>query len=109
MYTAAQSERGAKLATVSCAVCHGENFVGTDLGPPIRATEFQTNWAARPLVELFDKIFTTMPAHEPATLGMTQTADLVAHLLNINGYPTGSADLPGDTAVLQQIPIAAKK
>lgn len=109
VYTAAQSERGAKLAVEECDVCHGERFTGTDLGPPVHQAAFQTNWAGKPLAELFDKIFTTMPAHNPSTLGLTQTADLVAFLLNVNGYPAGEADLPGDMAILQQIRIAGKK
>jgi cytochrome c5 len=109
VYTTAQSERGAKLAVESCDVCHAPKFTGTDLGPPVHAAEFQASWAGKPLSELFDRIFTTMPAHDPSTLGLTQTADLVAYLLDVNGYPRGAEDLPGDMAVLQQIRIAARK
>lgn len=109
VYTTAQSERGAKLALETCDVCHGQKFIGTDLGPPVHAAEFQTSWAGKPLGELFDRIFTTMPAHNPSTLGLSQTVDLVAYLLDVNGYPAGAEDLPGDMAVLQQIQIAPRK
>jgi len=109
VYTEAQSARGAKLALETCDVCHGTKFAGTDIGPPVIAAQFQANWAGRPLAELFDLIFTTMPAHNPSTLGLTQTADLVADLLDVNDYPRGAVELPGDMAVLQQIRIAAGK
>ena len=109
VYTDAQAERGAALATASCEVCHGQKLAGADMGPGLLAADFKSGWAGHPVSELFEKISSTMPANDPGSLSPAKTADLVAYILKVNDYPAGTAELPGDMAALQQIKIAEKK
>jgi len=109
VYTDAQAGRGAAISKEQCGVCHGEKLEGSDIGPALAGQDFQLTWSGRSLFELFDKIKTTMPANAPGDLTPAQTADLVAFVLQANGYPTGSADLAGEKAALDEIKLREKK
>jgi hypothetical protein len=63
-------------------------------------------WDTRPLIDLVDKIEKTMPATNPGTLTHAQATDLVAHLLKSSAFPSGAAELGGDT-MLKQITLPA--
>lgn len=105
IYSEAQSTRGATAATASCTVCHGDQLKGSDMGPGMGTAEWKKAWAGRSLGELFDKIKTTMPANDPGSLNAAATADLVAYILKLGGYPAGSSDLPADQAALGAVKI----
>jgi hypothetical protein len=66
-------------------------------------------WQSQPLAELAAKIRNTMPLDAPGDLTAPQTADLVAHLLKVGGFPAGAADLASTDAALGQVrwPAAA--
>lgn len=86
VYTAAQAERGQALYKTKCASCHAANYF-TD-------NEFYTNYAGKPLWDLFDVISDSMPMDDPGSLKKEQYADLIAYVLQLNRFPTGDADLP---------------
>src|SRR5690606_4168647 len=48
-------------------------------------------------------IASAMPASAPGSLPPQQYADITAYLLNQNGYPIGTEDLPPDEDILAQI------
>ena len=48
------------------------------------------------MIELFDHVLEFMPADDPGTLDAQLTADLVAYLLQANGYPPGEKELPAN-------------
>jgi mono/diheme cytochrome c family protein len=108
VYSEAQATRGAALSTAQCQVCHGAKFEGTDVGPGLAGEDFRAAWNGRSLFELFDKIKATMPANAPGDLTNAQAADLVAHILKLNEYPTAAAELIGDKAALDQIKLRQK-
>lgn len=108
VFTDAQATRGAALSTAQCAVCHGDTLQGTDIGPGLAGKDFKLTWSGRSLFELFDKIKSTMPANAPGDLTPAQTTDLVAHILKLNEFPTGSADLGNDKAALEAIKLRDK-
>lgn len=95
VYTAAQAERGQALYKTKCASCHAANYF-TD-------NEFYTNYAGKPLWDLFDVISDSMPMDDPGSLKKEQYADLIAYVLQLNRFPTGDADLPIDKAALSAI------
>lgn len=109
VYTDAQSERGAAVATEMCEVCHGAKLAGADMGPGLQPADFKAAWVGRPVSELFEKIKDTMPANDPGTLTPAKSADLVAYILKLNEYPAGPTDLSSEVAALKQIAIAEKK
>jgi hypothetical protein len=62
-------------------------------GPPLAGDFFLSNWSARSLSALVDRIQKTMPFSAPGTLTRQQSTDLVAALLQGGKFPAGAADL----------------
>ncbi len=109
VYTTAQAARGATAYAQHCAGCHGAGMEGVDVAPPLAGGRFLANWTNQPLGALFTKIKTTMPQDDPGSLGGAQTADIVAAMLQANGFAPGKDDLPADADQLQQVTIDAPK
>ena len=102
VYSDAQAKRGAVLYQNRCAQCHGD-MLGGKVGPPLTGSIFLGVWGSRPLSELASKIRNTMPPNDPGKLTLAQSADLVAHILQVGKYPPGPADLGVDETSLQAI------
>jgi len=109
VYTAEQAKRGAAFYASNCASCHGLELNGGESAPPLTGGEFLSNWSGLTLSDLFDRIRVSMPADRPGTLTREQTANLVAHILNVGQFPAGTAELSTRTENLKQIRIEAVK
>jgi mono/diheme cytochrome c family protein len=109
IYADAQSKRGEEVSKTSCVTCHGDGLAGSDLAPALQGDDFRAAWAGRSVGELFEKVQTTMPADNAGTLKPQQSADVLAYMLKINEYPTGTSELATEMAALQQIKITGKK
>jgi mono/diheme cytochrome c family protein len=109
VYSDAQGTRGEDLSKTTCVSCHGNELAGSDLAPALQGDDFKGVWSGRTAAELFDKIQTTMPADKVGTLKPPQSADLVAYILKVNGYPAGAAELASEVPALQEIKITSKK
>jgi quinoprotein glucose dehydrogenase len=107
VYTAEQAKRGAALYADNCASCHGLALTGGESAPPLTGGEFLSNWSGLTLGDLFDRIRTSMPADRPGTLTREQTANVLAHILNVGQFPSGTAELSTRTEILKQIRIEA--
>jgi mono/diheme cytochrome c family protein len=107
VYTAEQADRGQAQFSTHCAACHGVALNGTDAAPALAGTTFLGNWSGQPLADLFSRIRTTMPANDPGSLGGRTVADITAYLLMVNRFPAGSAELPHDAQLLQQIRVVS--
>jgi len=97
VYTTAQAARGVELYGQQCASCHGATLQGVS-GPPLQGDLFVSRWQTEPLSALVSRIQKTMPADAPGKLTSEQTADLVAHVLNRNGFPAGTTQLAATEA-----------
>ena len=95
LFRSDQAARGAKQYATVCATCHDPAKVppGKKGGPPLIGEVFLTKWDGRVLGELLTNIQTTMPNDGSAVLSEDETADLVAYILQANGFPDGSAAL----------------
>jgi len=96
VYTSAQAERGREAFSVTCSGCHGFGSSGRDLSGSI----FLSHWLEDSLNSLFAKIGNMPPGGEkpaePARL------DILAFLLERNGYPAGRVDLsPTDLGAIR--------
>jgi mono/diheme cytochrome c family protein len=111
VFTDAQQKRGEAIYTRECSTCHGERLKGGEGSPPLTGTEFNDNWNNKTVADLFDKIRQTMPAppEQPGKLSPQQTSDVVAHILSVAGFPSGSTELPSDFDQLKRIRITAGK
>ena len=106
VYTADQAGRGAVLYEEQCLSCHGElsAFV-PELAALLADHTFRSRWSGRSLGELFELIQGEMPQDAPGTLSFTETAELVAYILQGNQIPTGETPLADDLEQLSQIPF----
>ena len=100
VYSAAQAARGQQLYKAQCAACHGNALEGT-VGAPLAGDSFLSNWSARSLANLVDKIQKTMPFEQPGTLTRPQATDLTAYILEVGKFPAGAGELT--EAALAQI------
>ena len=100
VYSVGQAARGQQLYTTQCAACHGKAMEGTS-GPPLIGDSFLSNWSARSLANLVDKIQKTMPFNLPGSLSRGQSTDLAAYVLQAGKFPAGQAEL--SEAALAQI------
>ena len=92
VYSAGQAARGQQMYQAQCAACHGNAMEGT-VGTPLAGDGFLSNWSARPLANLVDKIQKTMPFNLPGSLSRPQSMDLAAFVLESNKFPAGQADV----------------
>jgi len=100
VYSGGQAARGQQIYQVQCAECHGKALEGT-IGPPLAGESFLSNWSARPLANLVDKIQKTMPFNLPGSLSRQQSADLAAYMLQAGKFPAGQVEL--SDAMLAQV------
>ena len=63
------------------------------IGPPIVGDGFLSNYSARPLGTLVDRIQQTMPFNLPGSLSREQSIDLAAYILQFGEFPSGQAEL----------------
>jgi mono/diheme cytochrome c family protein len=107
VYSEVQAKRGEATANKVCGSCHGVDLNGGEAGPALVGLEFLGNWNQQTLGDLFDRIHSTMPADAPGSLGISDTADVIARILQLNKFPAGMTDLPSDATALGKIKIEA--
>jgi len=109
VYTEAQAERGAALFDRECAQCHGPAGVGGGMAPALVAAAFLANYDGQTVGDLFERNKNTMPVGREGQLSGQQIADITAFMLQVNKFPAGAVDLPGQTAALKQVQFVAQK
>jgi len=95
-YAAAQAERGHSRFTSLCRRCHNDDLNGSERGPALRGEKFLMNWDAQDLGRLFAKIQGTMPPDSPSSLPDDEYVDVMAYILQVNGFPAGRSALSID-------------
>ncbi|HWP37593.1 MAG TPA: cytochrome c [Gemmatimonadales bacterium] len=95
VYSTAQATLGRDLYAAMCQGCHTP---ASHTGPA-----FVKVWNGQTVWNLYDFIMGSMPKSEPGILTPQETGQLVAYLLQLNGMPPGTLDLPTDPAALKQI------
>ena len=106
-YTAAQAARGKANFTTSCERCHLVDLSG-GTGPSLKGTRFMTDWENESLYKIFTKIRDTMPPNFGTTLTDDAKLDVLTYILQVNGFPEGSAELKMDADELDTIQIVRK-
>jgi S-disulfanyl-L-cysteine oxidoreductase SoxD len=108
VYTTAQAERGKTAFEISCINCHNRDLAGSVRGPALRGDKFMLNWQDGSVNSLFSKIRFSMPATYPDSVSDEVKLDIVAYLLQANGFPAGSEELKTDADRLEAIQIVKK-
>ena len=83
--------RGKASYDLFCASCHGEDLAGQN-GPALKGARFLSIWDAATLREFYRKVSTTMPRAQ-ARLDEAVYLDVIAYVLQQNGFPTGPREL----------------
>jgi mono/diheme cytochrome c family protein len=104
VFSAAQAARGQQIYQAQCAECHGNALEGA-IGTPLVGESFLSNWSARSLANLVDKIQKTMPFNLPGSLSRQQSTDLAAYVLQAGKFQAGQVEL--SDATLGQIAFPA--
>ena len=106
VYAPAQADRGKAAYARHCSRCHGDDPVNGR--NPLSGDRFAEQWESRTLADLFHRIRDTMPPGEAVTVGEADKLDILAYLLQQNGFPAGRAELPSDGDALATIQITGK-
>ncbi len=98
VYSAPQARRGLLEYSRSCEHCHGPNLTGnpTDEVPSLVADAFMFHWRGRTLQDLYARVSKSMPSDAPGSLEAATYVDLVAYVLEANGFPPGAQELSPD-------------
>ena len=95
VYTKAQAEAGKTQFTKMCATCHpftaAEKKKPKDV--PLGEEAFVKSWEGRPLSEMMTLIVMTMPNDGSGEVTDPQAVDLVAYILQQNGFKPGDSPL----------------
>ena len=111
VFSKEQATRGAAMFGKVCAACHDPEKKTADKtpGPALVGAKslFVENWKDHTIGEIFTTILTTMPNDGSVVLTEADTVDLVAHLLQANGYPEGPDALKFDAAAksIKVVPV----
>ena len=106
VYTEAQAGRGEAVYQNHCAFCHLEDLSGFR-GLPLTGPEFIARWnePGVTLENFLSFVTSAMPQEEPGTLRPQEYLDVVAYILQANGYPAGDSELTAEPIVLRRIRI----
>lgn len=108
VFTAAQAERGkGNFLNGRCGGCHQLDLSG-DRGPALKGDDFLAHWENGSLSNLFDKIRDTMPPNGANEVTDDAKVDIVAYLLQSNGFPVGKTELRTEAETLGIIDIVRK-
>jgi hypothetical protein len=98
VFSQTQADRGRPLVTAHCTQCHGQ-------GRALNDEVFMLHWEGHDLARLFRKIRDTMPPGRNSGLTNSDKLDILAFMLQQNGFPAGAHDLAEDEIALREIRI----
>ena len=96
IYTQEQAARGRSAYMENCARCHRDDLRGNPEAMPLTGSRFIDTWREDSLFSLFDHIATRMPREPRVTLPTPVYVDILAFILQFNGYPSGGQELTAD-------------
>ena len=98
VFTEEQSRRGESQYLKTCKKCHQRDLAGDWIedAPPLVGDEFLSNWAIWTVGDLFEFMSLEMPPKRKDRRDLTADnyADILAYILQKNGFPAGQAELP---------------
>lgn len=109
VYTQDQAARGKARYFTACAACHGGLLQGDSDSPELAGTSFMKRWGDQPIATLFAFASTQMPVGRPGSLGAQGYADVIAYILQTNGFADGVQELSADGQILENIILEKKQ
>jgi len=105
VYATEQAQQGKAIYQNQCGMCHGAALEGKGRNSPLAGGEFLNSWTGQTVADLYMKTIVMMPAMDPGTMNLKDTAAVVAYILSANKFPAGKTDLPSDPHSLEMIHI----
>jgi PQQ-dependent dehydrogenase (s-GDH family) len=103
-FTAEQAAKGKTAYNSNCAVCHGNTMTNGTFGPPLAGEYFRNKWLGMTVRRFYDHA-KTMPPSAPASLQDDAYADIVAYILEVNGFKAAGIELPAGGQALDKMTI----
>jgi plastocyanin len=108
VFTSEQATRGKMSFQQSCSNgCHMSDLTGGERVPALAGDSFLKRWQDSNADALFERIRSTMPQQNPHSLSDQTYIDILAFLLQANGFPSGSMELKSETETLNHIALKA--
>jgi mono/diheme cytochrome c family protein len=105
-FTQQQVTQGKSAYEHNCMDCHGTTLDNGEFGgAPLRGSYFRTKWGNGTVAGLYAYTKTKMPPDRPGALSDKVYTDLVAYLLQANGYEPGGRELPSDPQTQQAMSL----
>ena len=117
-FTDVQAERGRALYRAACAACHGLDLEGGAASPlagPRFAQRWNpgasksvsdfAGWGSASVDDLYFIMRTTMPQGAVGSVSAEEHVDIIAYILQQNGYMPGEMELVPNEEILGDIPI----
>ena len=104
LFTDTQAKVGYAKFLGNCAQCHGTHLEGRS-GPSLKGPNWANAKADYTVGEVFTVVSQQMPATNPGSLEHVDYEQIMAFLLQQNGYPAGSTPLQFDKAVASKVPL----
>jgi polar amino acid transport system substrate-binding protein len=108
LYTADQATKGALAYYQNCAMCHGPLLDGQSAGysgPALKGPEFADPSYDFHLSDMFNFVAKLMPAATPGSLTHEQDVQIMAFILQQNGYPPGTNELVYEVAERSKVSL----
>lgn len=106
VFSKVQAQRGKTAYNKQCIGCHSSNLQGEGIEPPLIDELFIDAWREDKLFSLYDFIATRMPKEGrktvPGSLPAQQYLDILAYILERNGYPAGAQELKAEALTTTQ-------
>jgi len=111
VYTDDQAARGEAHYARSCESCHGADLSGNPVDeiPALAWDAFLMHWNDKTIKDLFDSIRRSMPQDKPGSLNARAYVDVIAYMLRVNKFPSGSKEIGLNPDALAQIVIERAK
>ena len=104
LYAKTQATTGFVKFLANCAMCHGAHLEGR-AGPSLKGPNWANAKADYTLGEVFTVVSQQMPATAPGSLENADYVDIMAYLLQQNGYPAGDTMLKYDQAASSTVKL----
>jgi len=96
-YSAAQAVRGRGFFRETCLSCHSSS--------EFRGSTFERQWRGRTVRDLYASIAFSMPEDNPGGLPAQTYTDIIAYVLELNGYPPGASELMSDRSAMRALEL----
>lgn len=106
-YTEEQAQRGVQTYQEWCQSCHASDMRGGAAIRGLTGTAFQFLWEGKTLDELYSAMI-RMPPGSQGTLSDQAYIDILAAVLQQNGFPPGGTEVEADIQALQSILLTWK-